>query len=160
MNTKQIVIFGNLLLILLIANILVFQKEQVVKHGDIVCLELAPVDPRSIMQGDYISLGYKIQTELALQTQKRGYVILTKNDSNLVIAQRIATSPDSLVANQVLLKFVTVSGQIDFGCDAYFFQEGNAEVFANAKYGGIKTNAKGNCVLIGLFDEKLNPIVP
>jgi uncharacterized membrane-anchored protein len=64
------------------------------------------------------------------------------------------------VANQVLLKFVTVSGQIDFGCDSYFFQEGNAEVFANAKYGGIKTNDKGNCVLVGLFDEKLNPIVP
>jgi len=160
MNTKQILIFGNLILVLLIAGIFVAQKEQVLKHGDIVYMELAPVDPRSIMQGDYMSLGYTIQTETINHDLKRGYLILTKNDSNLVVTHRLTSSPDSLLANQVPLKYVTVSGRLDFGCDSYFFQEGNAEVFANAKYGGIKTNAKGNCVLVGLYDAKLNLIVP
>ncbi|WP_046174719.1 GDYXXLXY domain-containing protein [Domibacillus indicus] len=40
-----------------------WQKEQLLQKGDIAALELAPVDPRSLIQGDYVQLGYEIQNE-------------------------------------------------------------------------------------------------
>ena len=39
---------------------LVVQKERVVRSGNLVLLPLAPVDPRSLMQGDYMILDYAV----------------------------------------------------------------------------------------------------
>jgi uncharacterized membrane-anchored protein len=39
-----------------------WQKEQILQHGEIAALELAPLDPRSMLQGDYVQLNYEIQT--------------------------------------------------------------------------------------------------
>lgn len=39
-----------------------WQKEQLLQNGEIVALELAPIDPRSMLQGDYVQLNYEIQT--------------------------------------------------------------------------------------------------
>ncbi|WP_050181829.1 GDYXXLXY domain-containing protein [Domibacillus robiginosus] len=39
-----------------------WQKEQLLQNGEMVALELAPVDPRSLIQGDYVQLGYAIGT--------------------------------------------------------------------------------------------------
>ncbi|MEY4484068.1 MAG: hypothetical protein RL693_1520, partial [Verrucomicrobiota bacterium] len=44
----------------LACNVLIFQKEQTLANGRQVFLKLAPVDPRSLMQGDYMSLRYEI----------------------------------------------------------------------------------------------------
>ncbi len=45
------VIFGGLLLVVAVLVGLVLRKESVLAHGTSVLLELAPVDPRSLMQG-------------------------------------------------------------------------------------------------------------
>ncbi|OKL36053.1 GDYXXLXY domain-containing protein [Domibacillus mangrovi] len=39
-----------------------WQKEQLLQNGELVALELAPIDPRSMLQGDYVQLNYEIQT--------------------------------------------------------------------------------------------------
>lgn len=38
----------------------VWEREQRVRHGNDVVLEVVPVDPRSLFQGDYVILGYPI----------------------------------------------------------------------------------------------------
>ena len=43
--------------ILVAVNVSIWQKEQLLDHGKVVLLPLAPVDPRSLMQGDYIPNG-------------------------------------------------------------------------------------------------------
>ncbi|WP_046179382.1 GDYXXLXY domain-containing protein [Domibacillus tundrae] len=40
-----------------------WQKEQLIQNGEIAALELAPVDPRSFIQGDYVQLGYDVQAD-------------------------------------------------------------------------------------------------
>jgi uncharacterized membrane-anchored protein len=42
---------------------------------------------------------------------------------------------------------------MNIGAESYFFEEGQAEVYAVAKYGGIKIDNAGNSLLVGLFDE-------
>lgn len=38
-------------LILAVVNLAIWQNETLIEHGEILFLELAPVDPRSLMQG-------------------------------------------------------------------------------------------------------------
>ncbi len=42
---------------------------------------------------------------------------------------------------------------INIGAESFFFQEGEAEKYENAKYGGIKVDNQGSSLLIGLYDE-------
>lgn len=46
-------------------NFTVWRYEQAMANGEVVLLRLAPVDPRSLMQGDYMRLNYEIARELA-----------------------------------------------------------------------------------------------
>lgn len=39
--------------------------ETLLRQGRTVYLELAPVDPRSLMQGDYMALSYQLEREIA-----------------------------------------------------------------------------------------------
>lgn len=45
------------LVILGLINFSILSFERILNHGQRVILELAPVDPRSLMQGDYILWG-------------------------------------------------------------------------------------------------------
>ena len=48
--------------------------------------------------------------------------------------------------------------EINIGAESFFFQEGEAEKYDKAKYGGIKVDSEGNSLLIGLYDEKRKKI--
>ena len=75
---SRILIIANLILLLGYFNWSVYQKEQTLKDGQLVLLQLAPVDPRSLMQGDYMRLNYKEASSNLPdeQTDTRGYAIL------------------------------------------------------------------------------------
>ncbi|MCP3662916.1 MAG: GDYXXLXY domain-containing protein, partial [Gammaproteobacteria bacterium] len=49
-SVTMIVIISGLLFLFLI-NAKIVEKETLLKEGEVVYLELAPVDPRSLMQG-------------------------------------------------------------------------------------------------------------
>ena len=51
MKTNWIV--ATLLMILALMNHAIWQKQQHLSQGEEVILKLTPVDPRSMMQGDY-----------------------------------------------------------------------------------------------------------
>src|SRR5262245_62663361 len=56
-----VVLAGAALLVLVNATIL--SRERLIEEGRTVLLELAPVDPRSLMQGDYMRLQFRAARE-------------------------------------------------------------------------------------------------
>ena len=62
---SRILIIVNLILLLGYFNWSVYKKEQILKDGRLVLLQLVPVDPRSLMQGDYMRLNYHILIQQA-----------------------------------------------------------------------------------------------
>lgn len=54
----------SLLLVITIMTINVAKYETHLANGDTVLLELAPVDPRGFMQGDYMTLSYALEREV------------------------------------------------------------------------------------------------
>src|SRR5690606_24984268 len=51
-------LFAGLVLVLLVVNGGIYQRERILADGQPVMLALAPVDPRSLMQGDYMALRF------------------------------------------------------------------------------------------------------
>jgi len=54
----------GLMITLSVVNISIAKYESQLANGRVVLLELAPVDPRSLMQGDYMALGYALENDI------------------------------------------------------------------------------------------------
>ncbi len=54
----------SLIAILALVNATIIGKEKHLAKGTVVYLELAPVDPRSLMQGDYMALRFRMANEI------------------------------------------------------------------------------------------------
>lgn len=159
---SRILIILNLLLLLGYFNWSVYKKEQVLKNGELVLLKLAPIDPRSLMQGDYMQLNYSevFSDSLHHSAATRGYAIL-KIDSNRVgrlIRLQEALTP--VHENEVVIKYKTVNGRLFLGAESFFFEEGQEETYSEAKYGGLKVDPKGQSLLVGLYDKHCCRIQP
>lgn len=150
---KIIIIFINLIIILVLFNNSVIEKERILKNGKLILLELAPKDPRSLIQGDYMDLRYKISTGIKTDNiSKRGYCVL-KIDS-LGVADRVRLQNNIIPknSNESLIEYTSNSFNINIGAESYFFEEGQQKKYEKAKYGAVKIDEKGNSILIGLYD--------
>lgn len=161
---SRILILANLVLLLGYFNWSVFKKEQTLKDGQLVLLRLAPVDPRSLMQGDYMRLNYEATSSSSKlideQTATRGYAIL-KTDSNLVGQLiRLQNTLTPLNDNEVVIKYKIVDNRVFLGAESFFFEEGQDTLYQKATYGGLKVDDKGQSLLVGLYDENLQHIQP
>jgi uncharacterized membrane-anchored protein len=150
---KIIIILVNLLLVLIFFHYSISKKETILEKGTLVLLELAPVDPRSLMQGDYMALRYAIARETdATEIPKRGYCVV-RLDSGIVGKKlRLQQHRTPLAANEYLIEYTASTWDINIGAGSYFFQEGQATKYEKAKYGGIRIDNKGNSLLVGLYD--------
>lgn len=157
---KIIFIVANLLLLLVYFNYSVSQKEQILKNGQLILLELAPVDPRSLMQGDYMALNYAIGQDVAyLDVPKRGYCVVKLDDQGVAHSVRFQTEKTPLQASELLIAYSRPQNwQINIGAESFFFEEGTAEKYESAKYGGLRIDAEGNSLLIGLYDKNRKQI--
>ena len=149
-------------------NYAIFKKEKTVKEGQLVLLELAPVDPRSLMQGDYMQLRYKIarlqdfaepQEKPEIETlPNSGFYIVTLDSNNVAKKRRIQKDITPLNAKEIPLKYHKNNYQIYLGAESYFFQEGDANKYEKAKYGALKVAKNGEAVLVGLYDKNLKEL--
>lgn len=157
---KWWIIVANLLLLLVYFAYSVASKEDLNKNGRLILLELAPVDPRSLLQGDYMDLRYKISEDVNYQNiPKNGYCVVTLNDNNIAKRVRFQPHKQALNKGEYVIKYTAKnSWQINIGAESYFFQEGHAKKYEVAKYGGLRIDEKGNSLLIGLYNEDLEKI--
>jgi uncharacterized membrane-anchored protein len=152
---KWIIILVNLLILLGLFNNSILQKEKLLSNGQLILLELAPVDPRSLMQGDYMRLRYAISDNINSDSiSKRGFCVVKLEENGIVKKVRVQEKKTPINDNEFLIKYTSKEWSgIYIGAESYFFQEGEAEKYENAKYGGIKIDKQGNSLLIGLYNE-------
>ncbi|MFM5513078.1 GDYXXLXY domain-containing protein [Aeromonas veronii] len=163
--TRQLALLLSGLAILAGINATVWRYEHAMSSGEVVLLRLAPVDPRSLMQGDYMRLNYEIAREL---TSRDARTTQNKGSDTLVIrldAHQVATlvadgKPDRLASDERLLQVHQSERQWQWqiGPDAYFFEEGTGEQYEAARYGEFRLQADGKTLLVGLRDEAYQPI--
>tara|TARA_Y100001937_G_scaffold52389_1_gene72495 strand:- start:194 stop:688 length:495 start_codon:yes stop_codon:yes gene_type:complete len=153
-TTQRLAIGAALLIILLAATAAIWRFEHTLSSGKDMILQLAPVDPRSIMQGDYMALAYAIDRELPDEAGKFKYVWLSLSDQGIASLHSLSNDlPQQQGLIGVLLR--QRDGIYSVGPNGFFFAEGTAAVYEAARYGQFKVDSKGKALLTALLDEEL-----
>jgi uncharacterized membrane-anchored protein len=148
-------------LVLAVLNWTIYARERHLAEGRIVFLELAPVDPRSMMQGDYMALRFKAADDLQrnVKTVEDGRIVV-KLDARAV-AQYVRRDDGSpLAADELALRYRVRDARVKFATNAFFFQEGTARLFEAARFGEFRVAPSGELLLTGLRGKDLEPLGP
>lgn len=148
--------------ILAFVNVNIFQTETRLTQGQVIFLQLAPVDPRSLMQGDYMQLNYALNNELSMLSDlpEKGQLVLKLDGQKVATFSRVYQGGD-LAADEILLNYRRLEyGQVQIGPDSFFFQEGHADDYAEARYAALRVADNGQSLLVGLRSETLAPLGP
>ena len=149
------------LLVLVVVNVQIVQKERLLQQGVTMLLRLAPVDPRSLIQGDYMALRYALPEFLRKNLLPRdGYVVVRLDEQQVATIVRVYTPDAPPGPGEYLLRYRQRNGRVQLGSHAFFFQEGHADYYTNARYGELRVHRSGKSVLVGLRDNDLHPLGP
>lgn len=164
----KIIAVVSLIVSLAAVNWSIRHKELHLSTGTTVYLQLAPVDPRSLMQGDYMALRFALANDiqrnllttsspvaspLPIKTSD-GYVVVTLDTRGVASYGRLDRY-DALADNEIKMHYRVRGGRIKFATNAFFFQEGTARAYQNARYGQFKVDSDGELLLTGLYDKEL-----
>ena len=152
--------------IFVILNGLIVQKEVQIRNNEVVFFELAPRDPRSIMQGDYMVLNYELQRQFGNRSKDMGdsgVAVLTLDDKKIATLTRHHKG-EKLDPNERLLKYRSKMRSRRgrkhylFASESFMFQEGKRPIFDQAKYGAFALSSSGKNILLYLADENLKKL--
>lgn len=147
-------------------GVAVAKKENQLTNGTAVILKIAPVDPRSLMQGDYMQLDFSLagDIERALDNHssyhtitRRGAAIINLDENNVGRFVRLDDGTP-LTAGELRLRYKIREGRIQLASGAFFFQEGQAELYDRAEYGELRLDSHGNPLITNLLNNDFMPI--
>ena len=149
---------------LLVANVGIAQKEHTIAQGRKVFVPLAPVDPRSLMQGDYMRLNFQLPAERITYEElawgQRPHAVGTLDERGVVQWLRTDLAEAPLQAGEMRFALTPRDGQWTLVTDAWYFREGDAARWEAAKFGEFRVEPDGKALLVGLADAQLRGIAP
>lgn len=156
-------------------------RDQLILTGKEILLELAPVDPLSLLQGQYMIINFALEREeIEIKDQDvnsgrihlspNGFttIVLRYNESGVANFNRF--KDDQLLAsNEILFKIKARrhwrdnrsenSYRIDVEQESFLFKENTEKKYEEkAKYGVFKVGPDGDFVLVDLADKDLNKL--
>ena len=146
----------------------VLQKERLLSSGDSVILALRPVDPRSLMQGDYMVLRFALEDDIrsALselraedKVRAKGAAVLEEGPDKVFHFKRLEDG-SPLAGTEKLLIFRGREHNIQVSSGSFFFQEGHGQAYEKARFALLRVDSGGNSLITRLLDEKLAVIQP
>lgn len=161
-RVSQFGLLAGLLLVLFVANGGIWQKEQLIAKGEPVFVELAPVDPRSLMQGDYMRLNFlqlgMLSVEASVhQAAGRPHVVATRDERGVAKIARLYDGK-SLLPGEFLMELTPKNGSWVLVSDAWFFKEGEAARWEKARYGEFRVMPDGRALLVGMRGVQLEAL--
>lgn len=155
-RTRLIVLAIAVALILGSINLEIMNKEAIVADGATVFLRIAPRDPRSLLQGDYMAMRYAMAATVAEKAKEANMT------DGLIVAELAESGEAGFVAiydgqaltgTQILLKFRRRGESVRLASDAFFFEEGQWQAYQQARFGELRVSSDGEAVLVGLRND-------
>ena len=171
---RSVIALGWVVVVLALTGYSIAAKEALLKNGKVTYLELAPVDPRSLMQGDYMALRFSIANDVRRDVERDepagrpgsrrekfatadGKIVATL-DADSVSHYKQLDDGNPLAPGEILLRYRVRKGRIKFATNAYFFEEGAAKRYEQARYGEFRVAPDGELLLTGMRDKVLEPL--
>ena len=145
-------------LVLIAVNWTIYARERLLAEGTVVLLDLAPVDPRSLMQGDYMALRFAVADRVDRREQSADGRIVVRLDARGVGQFARVDTGSPLAEREIALRYRVREGRVKFATNAFFFQEGRAEDYAAARFGEFRVAPSGDMLLTGLRGKDLEPL--
>lgn len=145
--------------VLVLVNYGIYGRERLLRDGRVVLLELRPVDPRSLMQGDYMRLNFAVADDAARRASPPadGRIIVHLDKRQVGRFRRLDRS-GRLASDELALRYRLRAGQIRFATNAFFFEEGQAAAFAAARFGEFRVGENGDMILTRLRGPNLEAL--
>ncbi|MDH5465237.1 MAG: GDYXXLXY domain-containing protein [Thiovulaceae bacterium] len=150
MNKTSLLVFGSVLIFVVI-NGIIWQKEHHIANAIEVKIGLQPLDPRSIMQGDYMRLRYDF---LKLKTKglpKSGLLKINLDHENF-ITKITPYNNEELKKNEYLIQFSKKRyNRVHIAAESFMFEEGKGDYYAKATHAKLLITKDGATLLKGLY---------
>lgn len=156
---KWLPVLAVIALQLTIIGVQVGKSEALLAEGESIRLELQPVDPRSLLQGDYVILRYSISS-LELKPEpnmnEKVSVGLVQNEDGVYeysgsFMKGRAEEASLAKADVWITGRYKGNGQIEYGIENYFVSEGTGrELEEKAKFANVKVSKSGDAILLSL----------
>ncbi len=131
-------------------------RERLVTDGRVVLLELAPVDPRSLMQGDYMALRFLVAEAVmhagSASVAADGRLVLAVGPDGVAMFRRL-DDDSPLAPDEARLRYRIRDNTVKLATNAFFFEEGKGQRYAAARYGEFRVAPDGEALLTGLRDR-------
>ncbi len=149
------------LLVLAVANFSIWQKETLIAEGQPVFIELGPVDPRSLIQGDYMRLAFMLPAvdTTTFERAQRPRAVGSIDARGVVTLVRVDQA-GALVPGEIGIALTRTSNGWTVATDAWYFPEGDGERLARARYGEFRVMPDGRALLVGLRGPRLEALTP
>ena len=171
-NIKKILLIINIVILFVVTGFSANKEEGYKKSNSYFYLELAPVDPRSLLQGDYMTLNYDI-TDKAQEIifngiydskdennkfldMRKGYIVVSLDENK--VAKFVKLSKEKTDEKDLLfIAFKSDGFNVNINANSYLFQEGTGDKYENARYSKVVL-VGNNLRLIDLRDKDFKEI--
>lgn len=140
--------------VLAVANVGIWKKETLIAKGRPIFIEIAPVDPRSLMQGDYMPLAFRLPEGVRSNSLDRAGAppirVVGKVDGRGVTSLIRIDRGTPLAADEISMELTPRRFGWTLVTDAWYFKEGEANRWSRARYGEFRVDASGRALLVGL----------
>jgi uncharacterized membrane-anchored protein len=162
LRVERLGIVATAFLVAAAANVAIWQKEQLIAHGEPVFVRLAPVDPRSLMQGDYMRLDFAMPQQVldgagGLLDRGRPHVVARRDARNVVTLVRLHKG-EPLAPDELRIELTPMHGDWVLVSDAWSFPEGEGRRWGRARFGEFRVDASGRALLVGLRGANLEQL--
>ena len=161
-SARRSLFWVGLLAAMLVPSVWVVGKEIQLRASSPILLELAPVDPRSLMQGDYMILRFKLEESLGKKGRgqpEKGQIVVQPDEEGVAKFQRFYDPRQPLQEGQQLIAYRKKAGRFDLGHNAFFFEEGQGPKLSSARYAELRVDADGHGILSALLDGQRQVLV-
>lgn len=155
---KNAILFIFALIIFSVFNYAIYEKQQILSDGEIVLLKITPMDPRSLLQGDYMAFQYAIEEEMenaVKEPQKNGFAVIKPDNDRVAHFVRIYQG-ETLTDDEKIIKFqynAELSHHYVIRPSSFLFQEGLGPLYQKAEYAIFHYRGFKNYLLVGMADK-------
>lgn len=140
-------------------NFMIFQKQRLLRSGETIYFAIAPSDPRSLMQGDYMTFRYKMEEDIKKKQtaapKNNGYLVIAYDNESVAHFVRFYDG-EKLADNEKLIRY-RYNPQSFFSYTinphTYFFQEKLQQEYQPAQYAIFHFQGEKDYLLVGLADS-------
>lgn len=149
----------SVVLMLASVNWQIWQQEDLLARGRIVYFDIGPVDPRSLMQGDYMTLGFPVLAAVGADCQhETACEVVVKLDQRSVVIGARRAGQQPLAADELAIRLTVLHGRLAPGSSDWFFAEGEAERWSRARYAQFRILPDGRSALSQLRGAQLEKL--